>query len=105
VALAEALTVNKTLREITLNAKTFLTHQLPTGTLGVPAYDAFSAMLRINTSLVLELPEFETAVADERLLESWKQMHIEQRLNEVGRGKLLASKQTTKVSGLTPCMS
>jgi hypothetical protein len=47
VALAEALMVNKILREIDLrNCK---------ATLGVQPYEAFSAMLRVNTSLVLLL--------------------------------------------------
>jgi hypothetical protein len=59
VALAEALTVNKTLRSIIL-----LVHPLrlrrrqvqDADALRAPIYDAFSAMLRVNTSLVLELP-------------------------------------------------
>lgn len=48
-------------------------------------------MLRVNTSLVLLLPSFESAGADERLRESHEQMLIEQRLNQVGRARLLAS--------------
>jgi hypothetical protein len=81
VALAEALTVNKHLRTI----------ELLQATLGVRAYEAFSAMLRVNTSLVLKLPPFERAGVDEKLLASRKQMVIEQRLNRAGRGRLLAS--------------
>jgi hypothetical protein len=62
-----------------------------------PGYEAFiSAMLRVNTSLFLKLPAFETDGANAELLESRNQMVIEQRLNEVGRGRLLASRQTTK---------
>lgn len=53
VALAEALTVNKTLRKITLR-----------GVLSAPAYEAFCAMLRVNTSLALELPPFNHARSD-----------------------------------------
>jgi hypothetical protein len=86
VALAEALTVNKHLRMITL----------PVAALGVEAYEAFSAMLRVNTSLVLMLPSFETAGADEKLHASRKQMVIEQRLNKAGRGRLMVSKETTR---------
>jgi hypothetical protein len=90
LALAEALTINKTLRKITL----FLS---PGGTnLGAHVYEAFSAMLRVNTSLVLELPLFKTDCADERLIEAWHQMGIETRLNKAGRGKLLSSTQTTR---------
>jgi hypothetical protein len=86
VALAEALTVNKHLRMINLSE----------ATLGVEAYEAFSAMLRVNTSLVLKLPSFETAGADEKLHASRKQMVIEQRLNKAGRGRLMVSNQTTR---------
>jgi hypothetical protein len=127
VAMAKALTVNNTLRKITLHvfdestlpntaalgapaydafsamlrvntSLVFDESTLPnTAALGAPAYDAFSAMLRVNTSLVLlKLPPFETAGADERLVDSWNQMRIEQRLNQVGRGKHLMSSQTTK---------
>jgi hypothetical protein len=53
-------------------------------------------MLRVNTSLLLKLPQIETDGANAELLESRNQMVIEQRLNEVGRGRLLASRQTTK---------
>jgi hypothetical protein len=81
VALAEALTINKHLRTI----------ELFDATLGVRTYEAFSATLRVNTSLILKLPPFKRHGADEKLVSSWKQMVIEQRLNEVGRGRLLAS--------------
>jgi hypothetical protein len=85
VALAEGLQVNKTLRVFDLSD----------ATLGAQACDAFSVMLRVNRSLVMKLPPFKTAGADERLRESRKQMVIEQRLNQVGRGRLL-SRQTTR---------
>jgi hypothetical protein len=98
VALAEALTVNKSLNDICLSVLplhvSLRVDNRPT--FGAQSYKAFAAMLRVNTSLVLELPEFETAGADERLLESQKQMIIEQRLNKVGRGRLLASRQTRR---------
>jgi hypothetical protein len=96
VALAEALTVNTTLRMINLVDYSPPDEVRNEATLGAPAYKALAAMLRVNTNLVLELPIFEIADSDEIILESWKQMHIEKRLNKVGRGKLLASKQTTK---------
>jgi hypothetical protein len=98
VILAEALTVNTTLRRVDLAIYSPYDDMRNAARLGAPAYKAFAAMLRINTNLVLELPELEYAGADETLLdlESWKHMHIEQRLNAVGRGRLLASKQTTK---------
>jgi tagatose-1,6-bisphosphate aldolase len=58
VALAKALTVNKTLRKITLSVDPFRFQVHNRVALGAPAYEAFSAMLRVNTSLVLELPPF-----------------------------------------------
>jgi hypothetical protein len=64
--------------------------------LGAPAYEAFSAMLGVNTSLILELPPFGNTVDDERLVDSHNQMCLEQRLNHVGRGGLLSSSQTTR---------
>jgi hypothetical protein len=97
VALAEALTVNKTLRNITLSTIVRPDYQARNrATLGAPAYEAFNAMVRVNTSLVLNIPPFETDGADERLCECQEQMRIEQRLNQIGRGKLLASRQTTR---------
>jgi hypothetical protein len=95
VALAEALTVNKTLRKITLSATLYQNVHNEVA-LGASTYEALSAMLRVNRSLVMKLPPFKTAGADERLLESQKQMRIEQRLNEVGSGKLLVSNQSTR---------
>jgi hypothetical protein len=98
VALAAALTLNTTLRKITLSVM----HVLPgdplpnIDVLGAQSYEALAAMLRVNTILFLNLPPFETAGADERLRESRKQMRIEQRLNHVGRGRLLSSSQTTR---------
>jgi hypothetical protein len=64
-------------------------------TLGAQAYVAYSAMLRANTSLLLKPPPFETAGADEMLRESRNQLTIEQRLNSVVSGRLLASSKTT----------
>jgi hypothetical protein len=96
VASAEALTVNKTLCKIILSDDSVFDEVHNKATLGAQAYEAFSAMLRVNTSLDLELSPNKTAGADERLRESHNQMHIEMRLNKVGRGRLLASVQTTR---------
>jgi hypothetical protein len=52
VALAEALTVKKTLCRIYLSVGV----GRGKAKLGAPTYDAFSAMMRVNTSLVLDLP-------------------------------------------------
>ena len=72
VALAEALAVNINMRKITLSVDSFLCHEQYTATLGASAYEALSAMLRVNTSLVLKLPPFETDGTNERLCESRK---------------------------------
>jgi hypothetical protein len=94
VALAEALTVNKTLSLLDI-VRTSTTDVHNRATLGARAYEAFSAMLRVNTSLTLTLPPVEdTAGGDPRVLESHDQLRIEQRLNTVGRGRLLSSSQT-----------
>jgi hypothetical protein len=100
VALAKALMSNTNLRTITLSVDAVLDEPIATTrnieTLGVPAYEAFSAMLRVNTSITLELPRFDSAGGDESLRDSRDQMRIEQGLNRVGRGKLLSSSQTTR---------
>jgi hypothetical protein len=87
VALAEALTINKTLCKIVLSRAT---------TVGSKTYEAFSAMLRVNTNLVLKLPPFEYGGEGESFLECRNQMRIEQRLNQVGRGRLLSSIHTRR---------
>jgi hypothetical protein len=98
VALAEALAVNKTLLAIKLADIVRADHRVHNkDALGAQAYKAFSAMLRANTSLILKLPWLDTAGGDQRVIESRKQMGIEQRLNKVGRGTLLSSSsQTTR---------
>jgi hypothetical protein len=98
VVLAEALTVNKTLRHIHLSVRNpfNLGNVQNQATLGIQAYKAFAAMMFVNASLVLDIPSFKTDGADERLLECRNQMHIERRLNQVGRGKLLSSSLTTR---------
>jgi hypothetical protein len=53
-------------------------------------------MLRVNTSLVLTYPPADAANADERLIHHHNQMVLEQRLNKVGRGRLLTSRQTKR---------
>jgi hypothetical protein len=88
VALAEALTVNTTLRKICYGHNKV--------TLGAPSYEAFAAMLRVNTNLVLNLPRLDTVACDETLVNHYNQMRIEQRLNKVGRGRLLAPSNHTR---------
>jgi hypothetical protein len=95
VVLAEALTVNTTLRKLTMYLHS--SWQLHDGAmLSAPFYEAFCAMLRVNTYLVLKLPPFNDTFGDERLVDSRNRMHIEQVLNKVGRGRLLSSSQTPR---------
>jgi hypothetical protein len=97
VALAEALTVNTTLRQVRLLDNVVLQYLQPDkATLGAQSYEAFSAMLRVNTSLVLKVLLSEAAGADATLRNHVNQMIIEQRLNQVGRGRLVSSRQVTK---------
>jgi hypothetical protein len=94
VALAEALTIYTTLHKITLSIDCFIFQGRFRATLAAPANEALSAMLRVNTSLVLKVPLvhlFTIDARDERLLESCDPYRMEQRLNNVGRGRLLSS--------------
>jgi hypothetical protein len=93
VVLAEALIVNTTLRKLTLAGYRKVHNN---ATFSAPVYEAFSAMLRVNTSLRFEVPPFNDVVGDERLVDSRNQMRIEQGLNHVGRGRLLSSSQTPR---------
>jgi hypothetical protein len=86
VALAEALTVNTHLRVVCLAN----TGNPDRAALGASAYEAFGAMHRVNTNLSLELPPYVDAIGDERRLEFYNQMRIEQRLNSAGRGLILS---------------
>jgi hypothetical protein len=98
VVLAEALTVNESLRRVTLSVdrKRPSRRVQDPDTLSALTYEAFCAMLRVNTSIHVDLPALETTGVDERLRDSYKQMVIEQVLNCAGRGRLLSSSKTTK---------
>jgi hypothetical protein len=97
VALAEALTVNKTLRMIDFSNFLYPVYVVRNkATFGATAFEAFSAMLRVNTSLILTYPPVDYANADERLIHHHNQVILEQRLNKVGRGRLLAASKQTK---------
>jgi hypothetical protein len=89
-ALAEALTVIKTLCKIKLSEDCFDCNVENKSGLSASTYDAFNAMLRAKTRLTLRPPPFKSASADRRLRDARKQMVIEQRLNTVGRGRLVA---------------
>jgi hypothetical protein len=97
VALAEAVTINKTLRVLSLDDSSFASDHVHTkASLSARAYEACCAMLRVNTSITVDLPVFDAALVDQRLVDACKQMLIELQLNNVGRGRLLASNQTPR---------
>jgi hypothetical protein len=99
VALAEAVTINKTLRVLILNDSSFASardHVHTKASLGAQAYKAFGAMFRVNTSITIDLPVLDADVVNQRLVDSCNQMLIELQLNDVGRGRLLASSQTPR---------
>jgi hypothetical protein len=99
VALAEALTDNKTLFTVVLTDNARLSdHTRNKAHLGAQAYEAFSAMLRVNTNLNLRLPPLDPAGAKQRVRKSRSQMFVEQLLNKAGRGELLSSSQTTRAA-------
>jgi hypothetical protein len=83
VALAETLTVNTTLRNITLAVRPASTgNPLPNAdAYGAPVYEAFASMLCRNTSLNLVLPPFCSTGGDQ----SHAQMLIEQRTSRTRR--------------------
>jgi hypothetical protein len=106
VALAHALTVNQTLRKVNLTDKVrpYFDNVGTKDYLCAQAYEAFSKMLQVNTRVSLYVPapncraaasaccKVETKLAREH----YRQLCIEQRLNTVGRGSLLASSPTTR---------
>jgi hypothetical protein len=99
VTLAEAITTNKTLRRLVLDDILFASNAIRTrASLGAQAYEAFGTMLRVNTSLIYELPDvlFDADACDERDIEHFNQMRIEQRLNKVGRGRLLMPSRASR---------
>jgi hypothetical protein len=96
VALAEAVTMNRTLCILLLEDLVYSDPAHPNASLGAQAFEAFGAMLRVNTSIKLHLPTFDDAVGDERDMEHFNQMCIEHRLNEAGRGRVLVSNQTPR---------
>jgi hypothetical protein len=98
VALAEALTINKTLRRLILVDNLFSIRDsvLTKDSLGAQAYEAFGAMLRVNTNINVYLPTFNFDVDDQKLVDSRNRMLIEVRLNKFGRGRLLVSSQTPR---------
>jgi hypothetical protein len=97
VALAEALTVNTTLRKISLSATVYnIRNEHNEARLGAESYEAFASMLRVNTSLDFRHPPVASDIANERLVNHYNQMVIEIWLNTAGRGKLLSSSQTPR---------
>jgi hypothetical protein len=68
-AIRQALMVNKTLRLVTLFVDNLLHQVHNRSTLGANAFEAFSAMVRVNTSFVLKFPPFETASLELEQLE------------------------------------
>jgi tetratricopeptide (TPR) repeat protein len=98
VALAEALTINRTLRKMVLNTDRVMVNydEDNKAILGAKSFEAFAAMLRINTSVTFAIPTFDDDNAIERETNAYAQMCIEIRLNEAGRGRLLASRQTPR---------
>jgi hypothetical protein len=61
--------------------------------LSARSYNAFGAMLRVNTNITLDLPTFDAANVDERDTTYYNQMRIEQRLKKIGCGRYFASRQ------------
>jgi hypothetical protein len=78
IALAEAVKVNTTLHTITLSDTAYSLNVHNKAALGVSAYEAFNAMLRVNTDFTLNLPPFNDTADDERLVDSRNQSRFSQ---------------------------
>lgn len=106
VALATALTTNTTLQHLFLSDQCVSPPTYKQSHMGVAAYHAMSAMLRVNTQLQLTNPTAPEAlqlpvstsrnVRAHQIRRAFQQLCIEKRLNAVGRGRLLAAYQTTR---------
>jgi len=99
VALAKALTVNTTLREIHLSSayKTVdgLESERPLDHLDVASYKAFALMAKTNTAITMGLPLLKSDASDETRMQR-DRLHIEGFMNEAGRGRLVTSSTTTR---------
>jgi hypothetical protein len=82
VALVEALTVNRTLRKLVLNANPVMARRDEDNkaALGAHSYEAFCKMLRVNTNITLAFLTFDAASANERDTHYYNQMCVELRL-------------------------
>jgi hypothetical protein len=83
MALAEALTVNTALRRIRLSVLD-ASYMHNTAKFGAPTYDAFLAMLRVNTRLVLDLSlSNDVGSGNRKIVDYRNRMRIEQSLNQL----------------------
>jgi hypothetical protein len=100
VALAQALQVNTSLKELILVDQWDYGFRT-TDHMNIAAYQALRNMLRVNTSVVLKIPNFDTrwspGLADS-LVRSYYRMLIEMRLNAAGRGGLMLGSQASKAA-------
>jgi hypothetical protein len=84
-SLAEALTVNRTQRKMDVNANPVMDRREEDikATLAARSYEAFGAMLRVNTNITLDLPTFDDAAgANERDTSHYNQMCIKLQLKK-----------------------
>jgi hypothetical protein len=92
VALAQALQVNTTLRELVLMDQWDYGFRT-TDHMNVSAYQAMRKMLRVNTNVVLKLPDLDSGWGSSILVDTvrpyYDQVRIEMRLNAAGRGGLM----------------
>jgi hypothetical protein len=88
VALAQALQVNTSLKELVLVDQWDFGFRT-TDHLNISAHEAFRKMLRMNTSVVLKVPPRCSPDSIDMVRPYYDRMLIEMRLNAAGRGKLM----------------
>jgi hypothetical protein len=100
VALAKALTVNTTLRGISVVDEYDLFDNLepehPRSAFGAKAFKALASMLKTNTKVEIDLPQPRSEDTDKGTRTHFFQYVIEYMLNKAGRGTLLSSNLTTR---------
>jgi hypothetical protein len=100
VALAEALQVNTTLRELVLVGEWDYGFRT-TDHMNIPAYQALQNMLRVNTSVILKVPALDSRWNPDLVgivRPYYDRMLIEMRLNAAGRGGLMLGSQASKAA-------
>ena len=100
VALAQALQVNTTLKELVMVDQWDYGFRT-TDHMNISAYQALRNMLRVNTNVVLQVPDLDARWSPDlvdMVRPHYDRMLIEMRLNAAGRGGLMLGSQASKAA-------